>query len=58
MICVATNARTSFDSIDRWRNEINKVESDKPTMLILTKSDLQEVVDDPVSIEELRDEAG
>ena len=40
MICAAANQRSSFDNIDRWRNEIKSVEPEKPIMLILTKSDM------------------
>ena len=57
MICVSTNQPSSFESIERWRNEIIEVESDKPIMLILTKSDLQDIMNDPVTIEQLEEES-
>ena len=57
MICVACNQRTSFENIGRWREEISQVEEDKPTMLVLTKSDLQDIADNAVQISELSDEA-
>ena len=55
MICVACNVRSSFDNIEKWRAEIQAVETSKPIILILTKSDLSGQVDDPVTEEELVD---
>ena len=52
MICFATNARSSFDNIERWRNEIQTVEDDKPIILIQTKSDLAEIAEEPVDFAE------
>ena len=40
MICIAVNSKTSFDGIDKWRDEIKEVEPTKDIMLILTKSDM------------------
>ena len=40
MICIAVNSRTSFNGIDRWRDEIKDVEPDKDIMLMLTKCDI------------------
>ena len=55
MICVATNQRDSFENIDWWRNEIQTIEPKKPIMLVLTKSDLQDQIEDsPVTFEELK----
>ena len=53
MICVACNARKSFDNIETWRTEIQAVETTKPIILILTKKDLEGLVEDPVTEEEL-----
>ena len=50
MICVACNIQESFDNIDKWKVEINEIESEKPILLIQTKSDLEELVEDPVTI--------
>lgn len=55
MICVACNVRSSFDNIEKWRAEIQAVETSKPIILVLTKSDLSGQVDDPVTEEELVD---
>ena len=44
MICVACNQKSSFDNIDKWRNEISEVEPEKPVMLILTKSDMIDLI--------------
>ena len=59
MICVACNSKTSFASVDKWRNEITEVEQDKPIMLILTKSDLEGALaeDQRVAFEELKQKA-
>ena len=57
MICVACNDPTSYANIDRWRNEIEEVESQKPILLILTKSDLEEEIDEPVTLENLVDKS-
>ena len=54
MICVAANNRTSLESIDKWRNEIQQVERQKPIMLILTKKDLIEIHDNPVTFDEVK----
>ena len=42
MICIAVNSKTSFDGINKWRDEIKEIEPDKDIMLILTKSDMAE----------------
>ena len=34
MICVACNIQESFDNIDKWKVEINEIESEKPILLI------------------------
>ena len=44
MICVACNQPSSFENIDKWRNEISEVEPEKPVMLILTKSDMIDII--------------
>ena len=54
MICVACNAQESFDSIAKWKAEIMEVETDKPILLILTKKDLEDLVEEPVRIATLR----
>ena len=41
MICVAKDKRDSFDNINKWKQEIQAVERDKPIMLILTKDDIK-----------------
>ena len=54
MVCVAVNSRESLSSIDKWKAEIATVEPEKPLMLVLTKSDLMEYHDDPVTYEEVK----
>ena len=40
MIVVAVNDEYSFESIERWRAEIQQIEPYKPIFLILSKIDL------------------
>ena len=40
MICIAINSKSSFDGIDRWRDEIKEVEPNKDIILVLTKCDI------------------
>ena len=44
MLCVACNQKSAFDNIDKWRNEVYEVEPNKPIMLILTKSDMVDLI--------------
>lgn len=55
MILIATNDRNSLDNVQRWRNEIEMIEQEKPIILILTKSDLAEGIDEPVTFEEVEE---
>lgn len=55
MICVACNDRASFDSISKWRSEIQSEVQNAPIILILTKSDLEDAIDEPVKFEELKE---
>ena len=59
MICVATNAKTSYENIAKWRAEIQDVEPTKPIILILTKSDLEDFTDaaNLTTIKNLRDKS-
>ena len=57
MICVACNDPESFESVDKWRNEIHLIEQQKPILLVLTKSDLIESLDEPVTLEDLADKS-
>ncbi len=54
MICVAANNRDSLAHIPQWQNEIAMTEPQKPVMLVLTKSDLVDYVDEPVTYEEIK----
>ena len=54
MICVASSDPESFESIDRYRAEIKHVKRDKPIFLILTKSDLQDNLENPIDLAQLR----
>ena len=44
MICVSCDSMASFNRIDQYNSEIKAVEPDKPVLLILTKSDLEDQV--------------
>jgi len=50
MICVAADSHSSFESVERWKWEIQGIEPDKPIALILTRSDLIDEIDDPVDL--------
>ena len=52
MICVACNARDSYQNIEKWRDEIMAAEPKKPIMLILCKSDIK---DKEVTEKDLKD---
>ena len=54
MICVAANAQSSFANIEKWRSEIIDIEPERPIALILTKSDLADMSDNPVTIDMMR----
>ena len=41
-ICVAANNPVSLENIGKWRAEIQEVEQQRPTCLVLTKKDLLE----------------
>ena len=47
MICVAANSADSLENINIWKAEISNVEPHKPIMLVLTKKDLLELMDEP-----------
>ena len=42
MICVAVDSLESYYNINKWFDEIQSVEAEKPIMLILCKSDLED----------------
>ena len=42
MICVACNALSSFESIEKWKAEIHEIDATKPILLIQTKKDLED----------------
>ena len=54
MICVAANSVDSLDNIHLWQSEIVEKEPEKPIMLILTKSDLVDYVDDAVTYQQIK----
>ena len=46
MICVAVNDQQSLEDVGKWKREIDLVVSYAPTILILTKIDLIDMLDD------------
>ena len=57
MICFAINNRDSFDNVSRWKQEIQEVEPEKPIILAMTKIDLADMTEDPVTLKELKDKS-
>ena len=54
MICVAANSQDSLDNIEKWRTEIFENNSSVPITLCLTKKDLVEYIDNPVTLDMLK----
>ena len=54
MICVASNSQDSLENIPIWQNEIVEIEPEKPIILVLTKSDLIDFVDNPVRYQHVK----
>ena len=46
MICVAANNPDSLKNVQKWKAEIMETCPEKPILLVLTKSDLEEAIDD------------
>ena len=56
VLCVAVDLRASFQNVKRWVSEIKQAKPDAPIALILTKRDLVEIVEDPVTIDQLQEQ--
>ena len=56
VLCVAVDLRASFQNVKRWVSEIKQAQPDAPIALILTKRDLVEIVEDPVTIDQLQEQ--
>ena len=56
MICVAVNNPTSLENCTKWKNEIKNVEPEKPIMLILTKIDLRDDIEDAITLEQAKEQ--
>ena len=54
MICVGANMIDSLANINSWKTEIMNAEPDTPIMLVLTKKDLTDFVDDPITFEMIK----
>ena len=54
MICVSSTEKTNLDSITKWKAEVQDVESSKPILLIMTKSDLAELSEEPITVPALK----
>ena len=58
MICVAADKPRSLlhENISMWKAKIQEIEAEKPIALILTKGDLVEMVEEPVTLEQIKSE--
>ena len=54
MMCVVCTEKTTLDSVAKWKAEVQDVESEKPILLIATKSDLASFSDDPITLSDLK----
>ena len=54
LICIACNSKQSFEHVEKWRDEIQKVEDKKPIFLLLTKRDFEDFIDKPVTFKKLK----
>ena len=55
VICVGANDRNSLDSVATWKAEIEEIEVGKPIALYLTKRDLAEIAEDPVTYDMIKE---
>ena len=55
MICVAANNQDSFTNIKKWQDEITVSIQNVPMALILTKKDLSDDIDEPVTLVMLKE---
>ena len=46
MICVSANSRDALNNVAKWKAEIQTVEPSMPIMLVLTKADLLEYMEE------------
>ena len=51
LICVPSTSRESFNNLQIWKDEIQSVEPRKAIFLVLTKCDLVNFIEDPVTFE-------
>ena len=49
IICVASNSQDSFESVEKWEQEIRTVIPDAPIIIALTKKDLLQYLENPVT---------
>ena len=49
LICVAVNNRDSLGNVDVWKREIQAVEPRSPIVLVMTKGDLGEFIENPIT---------
>ena len=54
MICISCAEKTNLDSIEKWMAEVQDVESTKPILLIMTKSDLAQYSEEPITVADLK----
>ena len=49
IVCVAVNSQDSNNNVGRWATEIRQVVPNAPIVICLTKKDLHDYVDEPVT---------
>ena len=54
MICVVCTEKENLQSVSKWKAEVQDVESEKPILLIATKSDLADFSDEPITLADLK----
>ena len=46
IVCVAANAPDSLANVPKWVTEIRSIRAEAPIMIVLTKSDLEDFIED------------
>ena len=55
MVCVAKNDRESLENVYNWKEDIQKIEPEKPIALVLTKKDLAYINGESVNEDMIKD---
>ena len=56
IICLAVDNRTSLENVGKWKNEVKEadIDDDTPIILMATKMDLREQLNDPITADEVK----